>query len=204
MSDDNQHELTSERVPTHPIHAQFTQRWSPRAFTGEALERTTLMRFLEAARWAPSGWNAQPWRFVYGLSGTPAWQTLLDTLAPFNQSWAHRASALVLVLSNRLYKAGPGVEAVDNPTHAFDAGAAWAQLALQAALEGWHTHGIGGFDRARARSSLCVPEHHEVLAMVAIGRRGDAAVLPESLRAREKPSQRLPLDALIGEGRFPD
>ena len=191
-----------ERQTDYPIDPQFTQRWSPRAFTGERIDEATLLHFLEAARWAPSGFNAQPWRFIYGRTGTPAWAPIFNTLAPFNQAWAQRASALVLVLSQTAWQA-PGQDApAPNLTHAFDAGAAWAYLALQATLAGWYAHGIGGFDRDAARAALGIPDDHELHAVIAIGRRGDKAVLPEALQAREEPNTRLPLSQLAAEGRF--
>ncbi len=192
----------SERLPDHPIDPQFLQRWSPRAFTGEVLEEATLLGFLEAARWAPSGFNAQPWRFIYARAGTPAWGPIFDTLLPFNQSWVQRASALVLVLSQTDWQA-PGKDAPGpNLTHAFDAGAAWGYLALQASLSGWAAHGIGGLDREKARETLGIPAGFAVQAAVAIGRRGDKSVLPEALQVREQPSPRLPLSQLAAEGRF--
>jgi nitroreductase len=192
----------SERQPDHPIDPQFAQRWSPRAFTGEAIDEPTLLRFLEAARWAPSGYNAQPWRFIYGRAGTPAWAPIFEALSPYNQGWAQRASALVLVLSRSVWTPPGQDKPQDNLTHAFDAGAAWAYLALQTTLAGWHAHGIGGFDRERARASLGVPADYHLHAVIAIGRRGDKAVLPEALQARELPNQRLPLAQLAAEGRF--
>ena len=192
----------SERQTDHPIDPQFTQRWSPRAFTGEPLDEATLLSFLEAARWAPSGFNAQPWRFIYARAGTPAWGPIFDTLLPFNQGWVQRASALVLVLSQTEWQA-PGKEApAPNISHAFDTGAAWGYLALQASLSGWYAHGIGGFDRDKARAAVGAPADHAVQAVIAIGRRGDKAILPEVLQAREQPSQRLPLSQLAAEGRF--
>jgi nitroreductase len=192
----------SERLPEHPIDSQFTQRWSPRAFTGESIDEATLLRFLEAARWAPSGFNAQPWRFIYGRTGTPAWAPIFNTLSAYNQGWAQRASALVLVLSQTDWQA-PGRDApAPNITHAFDAGAAWAYLALQATLSGWHAHGIGGFDRDAARLALGIPSGYDLHAVIAIGRRGDKAVLSEALQAREAPNARLPLSQLAAEGRF--
>jgi len=192
----------SERQPDHPIDPQFIQRWSPRAFTGEALDEATLLSFLEAARWAPSGYNAQPWRFIYARAGTPAWGPIFETLVPFNQSWVKHASALVLVLSQTEWQA-PGQDApAPNVTHAFDAGAAWGYLALQASLSGWATHGIGGLDREKARAALGIPAGFAVQAAVAIGRRGDKSMLPEMLQAREQPSPRLPLSQLAAEGRF--
>ncbi len=192
----------SERQPDHAIDAQFTNRWSPRAFTGEALDHATLLRILEAARWAPSGFNAQPWRFIYAHTGTPAWQPLFGTLSATNQGWAQRASALVLVLSRSQWQAPGQQQPQPNLTHAFDAGAAWGHLALQASLLGWHTHGMGGFDRDLARATLGVPADHALHAVVALGRRADKAVLPEALQVREAPSQRLPLVQLVAEGRF--
>ena len=195
--------LPLAREADHPIDPLFLNRWSPRAFTGESLDTATLLRFLEAARWAPSGYNVQPWRFVYALAGTPAWATLFETLSVTNQSWAHRASALVLVVSQQRWLP-PGKSTLEsNSTHAFDAGAAWSHLALQASLSGWHAHSIGGFDRQLARSSLEIPEDYTPQVIVALGRRGDKSVLPEALQAREQPNTRLPLSAIAAEGRFP-
>ena len=196
------HPTMSERQPEHPIAPQFLQRWSPRAFTGEALDEATLMGFLEAARWAPSGFNAQPWRFIFGRAGTPAWAPIFSVLSASNQGWAQRASALVLVLSKSTWTAPGQSEAQPNLTHAFDAGAAWGHLALQVSLAGWHAHGMGGFDRELARSTLGVPADHALHAVIAIGRRGDKALLPEALQARESPNQRRPLARLVAEGRF--
>lgn len=192
----------SQRIADHEIDPQFTARWSPRAFTGEPIEAATLLRFLEAARWAPSGFNAQPWRFIWGRTGTPAWAPIFDTLSTYNQSWAQRASALVMVLSQRCWVPPGKIEARDNTTHAFDAGAAWAQLGLQAHLAGWHAHAAGDFDRARARADLDIPDNFVLQVVVAIGRAGDKSVLPEALQARETPSARLPLSALACEGRY--
>lgn len=194
--------MTPARQPEYRIDPQFTERWSPRAFTGEALDKGSLMTCLEAARWAPSGNNLQPWRFVYGLRGTPAFERLLGTLMDSNRAWAQQAGALVLVLS-RTQRLVPGK---DGPqpiaSHAFDAGAAWMSLALQAQALGLHAHAMGGFDKSRAREVLGVPEDHALHAVVALGRRGDASLLPEALRERERPSARLPLSALVAEGSF--
>lgn len=190
------------RRPEHSIDAPFHARWSPRAFTAEPLSRETLLGLLEAARWAPSAMNAQPWRFAYALRGTPAFDRFVSALAPANQSWARNAAALVAVAS-RVTMELPGRPApVPNRNHAFDAGAAWAQLALQAQRWGWATHAMGGFDAARAAEALALPDGLELQVFVAIGRRGDPAALPEALRERERPSDRLPLSALAREGGF--
>ena len=192
----------SVRHADHPIDALFIQRWSPRAFTPEALPRDTLMSFFEAARWAPSGSNTQPWRFAYGLRGTPAFDAILGSLVPFNQAWAQHAAALVVVASAQRSVPPGGTEAKKNPTHAFDAGAAWAQLALQAHLKGWVAHAMGGFDPALARSAVQAHDDLVLHAVVALGRQGAATQLPEGLREREAPNGRVPLGALVFEGHF--
>jgi len=192
----------SEREAHHPIDPQFLQRWSPRAFSGAALDEPTLLTFLEAARWAPSGFNAQPWRFVYGLNGAPGFAIILEALSPTNQAWARHAAALVAVVSQHRWIPPGKSEPQPNSTHAFDAGAAWAYLALQASLSGWHAHSIGGFDRDAIRDSLAIPDDFTVQVVVALGRRGDRSQLPEALRAREQPSHRLPLSSLVSAGRF--
>ncbi len=192
----------SPRSASHGVDALFPGRWSPRAFNGEAIDETTLLRLFEAARWAPSSRNAQPWRFIWGRAGTPAWQPLHDVLSPNNQLWAQHASALVLVLSRTRWLPPGQTESQALVSHAFDTGAAWAQLALQARLAGWYTHAAGGFDHAAARQALAIPDDHALHAIVAIGRRGDPAHLPDDLRQREQPNDRQPLQALVAEGRF--
>ncbi|KAF1048706.1 nitroreductase family protein [Xylophilus sp.] len=190
------------REPQYPIDPLFTRRWSPRAFTEEAIDQSALLGLLEAARWAPSGFNAQPWRFIYARRGTPAWQPIFDALSEYNGGWAKRAAALVVILSRTVWVPPGKTEQQPVTTHAFDAGAAWASLAFQATLSGWHAHGIGGFDRDRLRVALDVPQDYAIHAIAAIGRRGDKSLLPEALAAREAPNQRLPLAALAAEGKF--
>lgn len=192
----------SPRIAEHAIAPQFIERWSPRSFTGEEIPVATLLAFIEAARWAPSAANEQPWRFIYSRRGGASWSTFLGLLAEGNRRWAQHASALLVITSRATRKAKDSDREVPSVTHAFDTGAAWAQLALQASLDGWATHAIGGFDRERARAELAIPAHFTVQAAVAIGRQGDRALLPEELRIREAPNQRLPLRELVFEGHF--
>lgn len=190
------------RSPDHPVASLFTDRWSPRAFTDEAIDGATLATFFEAARWAPSASNEQPWRFVYGVRGTPAFALLLDGLVPGNQAWAQHAAALVLVASRTVRTAADG-SLKPLGTHAFDTGAAWVQFALQATLSGWHAHAMGGFEGAKLRAALNVPEAYALHAVVAVGRRStDLGRLPEAQRGKEAPSGRKPLSAFVAEGRF--
>jgi len=190
------------RTPEHAIDSLFHARWSPRAFTADELPEATLRGLLEAARWAPSSMNAQPWRFAYALRGTPAFDALLATLTPGNQAWAHRASALI-ALASKTTLAVPGKpEPVPSRSHGFDAGAAWAHLALQAHLWGWSTHAMGGFDMEQARAVLRVPADLELQVVIAVGKQGDPTVLPDWARAREKPNERQPIAELAREGGF--
>lgn len=193
--------INPPRIPDHPVDPQFPGRWSPRAFTAEAMPQEVLLTLLEAARWAPSAVNVQPWRFAWGLRGDAGFEAIASALVPFN-GWAKQASALVAVASKTTREASDGSEA-PNPSHAFDAGSAWMSLALQAHLSGWAAHGMGGFDAAVAAKALGLPEDHVIHAVVAIGRTGDPASLPEALRPREVPSPRLPLSAIAGHGCFP-
>lgn len=121
-----------DRQSDFPIDVLFLKRWSPRAFTGEAIPQETLMTIFESARWAPSCYNSQPWRFIYGLRGTPEFERILALLVPQNQVWAVNASMLAMVVSKTMMTRR-GTE-VPNPTSSFDTGAAWQNLALQATL----------------------------------------------------------------------
>jgi nitroreductase len=191
----------SPRNTHFEIHPIFTQRWSPRAFTGEEIPDPILFSAFEAARWAPSGSNVQPWRFLYSKRGSPTWETFFNLLNPNNRKWAEKASALVLFVSKKLVSRNG--EITLSKSHSFDTGAAWENFALQALLSGWHTHGIGGFDREKARVDLKVPEDFHIEAVVAIGRQGDKADLPPELREREAPNARQPIEELVFEGGFP-
>jgi nitroreductase len=166
------------RIADYAINEQFINRWSPRAFTAEPISEDILLSFLEAARWAPSAYNSQPWRFLYARRDTPNWERYLELLVPFNRSWAQQASALVLIISKTSFDDKPAL------WHTFDTGSAWGHLALQASISGWHTHGMAGFDQELARKELKIPEGYDLHAMVAIGKLGDKATLAEALQAR--------------------
>lgn len=193
---------TNGRKADHDIHEMFLTRWSPRAFTGEAMPDDILHGLFEAARWAPSAFNAQPWRFVYAHRGTEAWDRLFDVLIPFNQLWVKNASVLIYVVSDR-YRRAEGQPPAPIHSHSFDAGAAWAYLALQASHVGWAAHAMAGFDMARAYEVLGVPEdQYRVEAAIAVGRPADASTLDEPLRSREAPSPRNPVSSFAFDGKF--
>ena len=196
-------ETASRRVAEHPVAPIFLERWSSRAFSGEPIPDAALFSLFEAARWAPSAYNSQPWRFVYAKRDTPAWPTLLSVLVPYNQAWADGAAALVFVVSKASFTPPGKSEPTVSRSASFDTGAAWASLAFQAHLDGWVAHGMGGFDDEAARKALNVPPDHRIEAAVAIGRRGEKAVLPERYHAGETPNGRRPLRETVFEGAFP-
>lgn len=184
------------RSTTHPVHDLIANRWSPRAMSGESITHKELMQLFEAARWAPSSFNEQPWRFIYAHRGTSQWQTLFDLMVPFNQSWAQHAGVLVVVVSANNFERNGAY----SRTHSFDTGAAAENMALQASNMGLVVHGMSGFDYDRARTQLHVPDDYTVEAMFAIGRPGTVDVLPEGMRAYEKPSDRKPIETFVFEG----
>jgi nitroreductase len=188
------------REPDHAIDPLFTERWSPRAFTGEAVPEAELLRMFEAARWAPSSYNSQPWRFVYALRDTPDWAPFLDLLVPGNQKWAQGCGALVILISSKLMKTADGLK--PSASHSLDTGAASANFQLQAIRQGWHVHGMGGFDKARAATLLDVPADHQVEAAYGVGRAADPADLTEEQRAKEVPNGRRPITDFAFAGRF--
>jgi nitroreductase len=189
------------RIAAHSIEPFILHRWSPRAMNNEAIPREELLRLFEAARWAPSWGNSQPWRFVLTVRDTPAFTKLFDTLDPGNQEWCVRAAALVLVCSTKVSKR-PGKPDKPLPTHAFDTGAAWMALALQARAMNLVVHGMGGFDPPKARAVCNVPDDVDIHCVVAIGKPGDPALLSEKNRASEKENDRDPLEQHVVDGTF--
>jgi len=192
----------NSRTADYAIDPLFLERWSPRAFTPEIISEADLLKLFEAARWAPSSYNSQPWRFIYARRGTAHWDKLLGLLNEFNQSWAKGAAALAIVVSKETMAVPGQDKEIPSHSHSFDAGAAWAMLALQATRLGWQAHGMVGFDIPRAASELKVPAGYRVEAAIAIGKPGDKSQLPEGLRARETPSPRHPVSATAFEGTF--
>jgi nitroreductase len=189
-------DASEHRDAEHPIEAIFLKRWSPRAMSGGSLSDREILQLFEAARWAPSTYNEQEWRFLYARRDTPHWPTFFDLLVEANQVWCQNAALLVVVLSHKVFEKN----SKPNPVHTFDAGAAFQNLALQGAAMGLVTHGMAGFDRDKARTALNVPDDYAVEAMIAVGQPGDPGALPEPLREREEPTGRRPVRESIREG----
>lgn len=190
---------TEFRKADYPIDSVFLDRWSPRAMSGEPITEEELFTLFEAARWAPSSYNNQPWRILYARRDTAHWPHFLGLLVEFNQSWAKNAAALVVFVSKTTFDHNGEPAA----THSFDTGAAWENFALQASLKGLVVHGMQGFDYDKARTALNVPEGFKVEAMAVIGKPGRKEDLPEKLQQRETPNDRRKLTETVFEGPLP-
>lgn len=186
------------RKADHAIEPLLLRRWSPRAMSGQPISDEEMLTLFEAARWAPSTFNEQEWRFCYARRDTPQWPVFLDLLVEGNRLWCQHAAMLVVILAHQVFERN----GKPNPVHLFDCGNAFENLALQGTVMGLVVHGMQGFDFDQARSVLGVPEDYAVVAMFAVGRPGDPAQLPEKLRDREVPSGRKPLTELIFQGGF--
>jgi nitroreductase len=191
-------EVQKIRKSDYSVHPLILNRWSPRAMTGEEINDKDLMAFFEAAHWAPSSYNNQPWRFLYAKRNTPSWPLFFNLMIEFNQGWTKDAGVLVLAIS------GKNFERNGKParTHSFDTGAAWMAMALEAAWRGYVIHGMEGFDYEKAKKDLDVPDDYQVEAMIAIGKRAPITHLPPELQEREAPSTRKKVEEIAIEGKF--
>lgn len=182
-------------VTEFPIHELIARRWSPRAFSERPVEEQKLASLLEAARWAPSCYNEQPWRFFVATRDEPERHArLASCLVPGNRVWAEKAWVLALSVARLAF------ERTGKPNrHALhDVGLAVGGLLVQAEALGLATHQMAGFDGAKARELLWIPDGYEPVAMIAIGYRGEPELLPEELREREiAPRVRKSLEEIV-------
>jgi nitroreductase len=186
------------RKPDHPVEPLFVARWSPRAMSSEPLTHEEMLTLFEAARWAPSTYNEQEWRFLYARRETPQWSVFFDLLVEGNRAWCRQAALLVVILAHKVFSKN----GKPNPVHLFDSGCAFENLALQGTAMGLVVHGMQGFDFDKARTVLGVPDDYAVAAMFAAGRPGDPKELAQHLQERETPSDRKPVKQIICEGAF--
>jgi nitroreductase len=191
--------MTANIAPTDvAIHELLAGRWSPRAISGQVVPRELLRQVLEAARWAPSSSNIQPWRFMtFDRShDEAAFKRAFATLVPFNQRWNANVPVLICVTAKTLTAKGDV-----NRTAPYDSGAAAMSLVLQAHALGLYAHQMAGFDPAAFREAFSVPDDVEMIAMISLGYPGDVNALDDALRERElAPRVRLPLSEIAFEG----
>jgi nitroreductase len=185
------------RQADHEIDVTFLNRWSPRAFSSQPVEDEKLMQILEAARWAASSYNEQPWRFLLARKPDDV-AKFLDLLVPANQAWAKDAPVLLFIAAKKTFSHN----GKPNPTHHYDSGTASGYMSFQAEQVGLIAHGMVGFDAEKARTVLNVPDDFVIMAAYAIGYHGDKSQLPPDVQEREVPSTRRPLIGSIFEGGF--
>lgn len=164
------------------IHSILSDRWSPVSFSVEAIPEGHIKLLFEAARWAPSSYNAQPWRFIYGKKGENTYDALYDLLNPGNKEWAATAPMLVLGIAETIFP----VRNTPNRFALYDSGMAVGNLLAQATSMGLMVHQMGGYDTEKARTVFNLPASWEPLAMMAIGYKGDPDQLAPEIRSREE------------------
>ncbi|MGC2672755.1 MAG: nitroreductase family protein [Candidatus Acidiferrum sp.] len=183
-----------------PIHDLIRNRWSPRAFSDKPVEPNVLVSLFEAARWAPSSSNEQPWAYLVATKDDAEnFAKLLSVLVDFNAGWAKGAPVLVLAVSELKFRAN----GTPNRNAFYDTGAATALLSVEATARGLAVHQMAGFDHAKAKQVFEIPADCEPIAAIALGYPGDPNSLPEKLRDREvAPRTRKPLSQFVMSGRW--
>lgn len=173
----------------------FHRRWSPRSFSDREVSPADLAKVFEAARWAASSFNEQPWRWLVGKRNSPTFNKILDSLMPFNQAWAGNAPVLILGTAKTTFSHNN----TPNRVALYDLGAASSYLTLQAAALGLVAHQMGGFDQDAARKSLEIPDDFLIGAVIALGYQGQPEALAnDQMQAQEKaPRQRKPLSEIV-------
>jgi nitroreductase len=181
---------------TYDLHPVIKDRWSPRAFSDKPIARELLLELLEAARWAPSSYNEQPWRYAYAFRGTDGFDRLADTLMPGNKSWAQHAAVLVVAMA----KTTLSRNGKPNGVALHDLGLANAQLLAQATSRGIYGHLMGGFSKPEAQALLHLDEETRPVCVIALGYMGDTSTLDETLQAKEAARRsRRPLQEITQE-----
>lgn len=189
-------EVANQRHTEYEVDPLFLNRWSPRSYLSKEVADDELFALFEAARWAPSAYNLQPWRYVIARTKEDR-EKFYPFINPANRVWCEKAPVLAVVLSKKTNNDGQ-----PNRAHAFDAGASWGYLALEATRRGLSVHAMGGFNADMAREVLQVPDDYDLHVVLAIGYRGEVGALPAELQEREKPSARRPLEQSLYEGGF--
>jgi nitroreductase len=185
-------------ITSQDIHPIIKNRWSPRSFSNKKVSNDQLNNILEAARWAPSSFNEQPWRFILGIKGDDTWDKLHDCLVEFNQIWAGSAPVLLLAVGKKTSAKGE-----ENSVYQYDVGQSMAYITLQAEAEGLRSHQMGGFSKSKARKHFNIPEEFNPMVMAAIGYQDAPEQLQPNFAEMEKqPRDRKPIDELVFTGSF--
>lgn len=174
-------------------------RWSPRAYSDKTIDEEIIRQIFEAARWAPSAFNEQPWRFILGLKGTETYEMIRNTLVEFNQIWTEPAPMLVMNIAKKTFD----LNGNPNSTHAYDLGQAVSQMVHQAHEDGLYAHQMSGFDPEKARVLFKIPENCIAVSVTAFGYMGDTDHLPENIAEQEcKPRERNDFESFVFHDEF--
>ena len=184
----------------HPVHELIRNRWSPRAFSDKPVEPAVLASLFEAARWAASSYNEQPWAYLVATKDDPEnFKKMLSVLMEFNQNWAKNAPVLAISVARRNFSHN----VTPNPVAVHDVGAANAQLTAEATSRGLLVHQMAGFSRDKARQSFGIPDGWDPVSAIAIGYPGDPQTLPEDFRNKElAPRARKPIREFVMTGHW--
>jgi nitroreductase len=183
----------------YPILDSFKHRWSPRAYSDKPVEKEKLRSIFEAARWAPSARNEQPWRFILGQKGDKTWEKIFESLDAWNQEWTKRAPVLVANVAKTFYE----YKHLNNETALYDTGQAVAMMVTEAVNQGLIGHQMGGFNREKAIKLFQIPDGYRPMSVTAIGYYGNASLLPEDMYNSEiEDRKRFPLNDLVFSGSF--
>ena len=190
-------QILDNRQPEYSIHPAILNRYSPRVFKDEKVTADELNIILEAAKWAPSSSNIQPWRFIVAPAGTKGFEKAFSCLHDFNQNWTKKASFLITIISALNDDKG-----LPNIHHSFDTGAAWENMAIQASDMDLVAHAMGGFDREAIKEKLNIPDDFQVECVVAIGKRTPLEEVPEEFKKGETPKGRKNLSEIVIKEEF--
>ena len=194
MADAASLELKKRAQTEIPVEELMLRRWSPRAFADRPVSEEQLRSIFEAAGWAASSYNEQPWRFIVGRKGDETYRKIFDALLPLNQEWTKGAPVLYASWMKKTFTHNGS----PNGVAMHDVGAASANASLEATALGLHTHGMAGFDKGKLREAFAVPEGFDPVACWALGYLGDPETLPEHFREAElKPRTRKPLGEVV-------
>lgn len=178
----------------YPINSLTTKRWSTRLFDNRPVEKEKILSILEAARWAASAFNAQPWRFIVGINNDDDHKKILSTLIDWNIQWAKNAPVLILNIAEKKFSHN----AEPNPTYKYDLGQAVAFMTLEATSQGLFSHQMTGFNPNKAHTIFNLPDELKVVSVTAVGYySADADVPNDILKLEEKPRERIDLDKIV-------
>ncbi len=172
--------MIKEAITETPVHGLLKGRWSPRAFANDTIAFEDIKTMLEAASWAPSAMNAQPWRYVAAQKGTPVFQQMWECMVPGNQLWTDKAAVIILSIGSSTFANG-----AENKTFMHDVGMANANLVTQGVSMGIFSHFIGGFNPDKTRTQFQLAENEEPICFIVLGYMGNADELEEPYKSRE-------------------